>query len=506
MNDSPIRRPDERAGLLLRELYRRHGYQSYRMSKFEPYDLYARNKSFLVSENILTFTDTDGRLMALKPDVTLSIIKNIQPSGQALEKVYYHENVYRTSPAAAGYREIMQTGLECTGALDLSAMGEVLALAAESLALLSEEYLLDLGHVGLVSGLLAEQESLEDGVRTALLGELGRKNAPAIRSLCAQAGLEHGLSEKLCRLSRLYGPPAQVLPQLETLAGGHEAMEALEELDGLCRILERLDLLERVRLDFSIVNDMRYYNGVIFRGYLPGLASGVLAGGRYDNLLRRMGKTGGAIGFAVYLDQLERLDQGGDYDVDVLLKKDEEDAFVDMGLRLGRSGREAKRAYKLAKKAEAAHRRAVVQKQEALCRQKGMKILIAAHSYVAEDPCLGRTVTDYLKKAGVVPLRADLTDREAAVKRSRELSPTCKWELNREILGGILLREEDADGLILLSAFPCGPDAMVNEIIARRVKGMPILNLVLDSQSGTAGVETRLESFIDIIRFKEGTL
>ena len=131
MNDSPIRRPDERAGLLLRELYRRHGYQSYRMSKFEPYDLYARNKSFLVSENILTFTDTDGRLMALKPDVTLSIIKNIQPSGQALEKVYYHENVYRTSPAAAGYREIMQTGLECTGALDLSAMGEVLARSEE---------------------------------------------------------------------------------------------------------------------------------------------------------------------------------------------------------------------------------------------------------------------------------------------------------------------------------------------------------------------------------------
>ena len=194
------------------------------------------------------------------------------------------------------------------------------------------------------------------------------------------------------------------------------------------------------------------------------------------------------------------------YDVDVLLKKDEEDAFVDMGLQLGRSGREAKRAYKLAKKAEAAHHRAVVQKQEALCRQEGMKILIAAHSYVAEDPCLGRTVTDYLKKAGVVPLRADLTDREAAVKRSRELSPTCKWEPNREILGGILLREEDADGLILLSAFPCGPDAMVNEIIARRVKGMPVLNLVLDSQSGTAGVETRLESFIDIIRFKEGTL
>ena len=319
MSDPSIRRSDERAGLLLRELYRRRGYQSYRMSKFEPYDLYARNKSFLVSEDILTFTDTDGRLMALKPDVTLSIIKNVQPSGGALEKVYYHENVYRTSPAAAGYREIMQTGLECIGELDLAAMGEVLSLAAESLALLHDGYLLDLGHVGLVSGLLSEQDGLEDGVRASLLAELGRKNAPAIRTLCAQAGLEHGLAEKLCSLSQLYGPPAQVLPQLKELAGGREAREALTELEGLCRILERLGLLDRVRLDFSIVNDMRYYNGVIFRGYLPGLASGVLAGGRYDNLLRRMGKTGGAIGFAVYLDQLERLEEGGDYDVDVLL-------------------------------------------------------------------------------------------------------------------------------------------------------------------------------------------
>ena len=133
-------------------------------------------------------------------------------------------------------------------------------------------------------------------------------------------------------------------------------------------------------------------------------------------------------------------------------------------------------------------------------------MLIAAHSYVIEDPYMGRTVTDYLKKAGVIPLRADLVDRDAALKHSRELSPTCKWEINREILGGIRQHKDDVDGIILLSAFPCGPDAMVNELIARRVSGVPLLNLVLDSQSGTAGVETRLESFIDIIRFKEGKL
>lgn len=194
------------------------------------------------------------------------------------------------------------------------------------------------------------------------------------------------------------------------------------------------------------------------------------------------------------------------YNVDVLLKKEEENAFLEMGRQLGCSSRAAKKAYKTAKKAELAHFRAGVQRQEELYKKDGMKILIAAHSYVMEDPYMGKTVTAYLRRSGVIPLRADLADRDAALKRSRELSPTCKWEISREILGGIALHREDADGIILLSAFPCGPDAMVNELIARRVKGIPLLNLVLDSQTGTAGVETRLESFIDIIRFKEGKL
>lgn len=67
---------EEAVAFALRELYHAYGYRPYKMSKFEPYDLYVQNRSFLVGDNILTFTDTNGRLMALKPDVTLSIIKN----------------------------------------------------------------------------------------------------------------------------------------------------------------------------------------------------------------------------------------------------------------------------------------------------------------------------------------------------------------------------------------------------------------------------------------------
>ena len=316
MNPSSVWRPDELASGHLRELYRRHGYLPYRMSKFESYDLYVRNKRFLLSENILTFTDTNGQLMALKPDVTLSIIKNTRDTTAGLQKVYYNEHVYRAVPGS-GYREIMQTGLECIGRLDALAIGEVVSLAAESLAVIHSGYILDLSHMGFVAGLL---EGLEEDAASELLAEIARKNVAAIHAICARRGLSADLAEKASTLARLYGTPEEVLPQLSPLSRGQRMADALEELSQLCRLLDRRGLAEHIRLDFSIVNDMGYYNGVIFRGYLPGLASGVLAGGQYDHLLRRMGKTGGAIGFAVYLDQLERLgDDSSQWDVDTLL-------------------------------------------------------------------------------------------------------------------------------------------------------------------------------------------
>lgn len=302
----------------LRELYRRYGYTQYKMSKFEPYDLYVHNKSFLVSEDILTFTDADGRLMALKPDVTLSIVKNAK-EGAGLQKVYYSENVYRTSPMTRGFREIMQTGLECVGEIDLVAMGEVLLLAVKSLETISGEYLLDVSHLGFVAGLLDSAQVAED-CRDELLKRMGEKNIPALGSYCRELGLDPEASEDLCQLTGLYGPPARLLPVLEEMVRGERMELALAELRDVCALLPE----KHLRLDFSIVNNMDYYNGFIFRGYLPGLPSGVLSGGRYDNLLHQMGRGDGAIGFAVYMNLLERLEGTEErYDADVLLLYDD---------------------------------------------------------------------------------------------------------------------------------------------------------------------------------------
>ena len=99
--------------------------------------------------------------------------------------------------------------------------------------------------------------------------------------------------------------------------------------------------------------------------------------------------------------------------------------------------------------------------------------------------------------------KTDLCDKKEAREASSKISETLPWAFNKELVGAIELYKDKVDGIILMSSFPCGPDSLVNEIILRRVKGIPILNLVLDGQEGSAGLETRLESFVDIIKIKK---
>lgn len=194
------------------------------------------------------------------------------------------------------------------------------------------------------------------------------------------------------------------------------------------------------------------------------------------------------------------------YNVDVRHNQDEEKAFLDMGVYLGFHRKEVKKAYKKAKKAEMEALKRQIKEQEYLYQQQKTKILVAGHSYMIEDAYIGEPILKILERMDAVPIRADIIERKTALEQSLKLSPTLKWEINREIVGGIYKNRGRVDGIILLSGFPCGPDSMTNEMIMRRNSEVPLLNLVLDGQDGDAGVETRIESFIDIIGFKKGKL
>ena len=320
--EESVLKNDERILFRLRALYRAHGYMQYKMSKFEEYDLYARNKDFLISDNVITFTDTNGKLMALKPDVTLSIIKNSK-DGAGVRKVYYSENVYRVSGNSRAYREIMQTGLECVGEIDDYAITEVLMLAANSLARISSDYVLDISHLDIVSAVIDEL-NVDGATRTALLAAVGEKNLHGIAELAQKAGAPAEKTEVLRRLVMLQGSPDSVLSTLRELLQGTQALDAVNRLSRIVAALCASGCGEKLRVDFSVINDMSYYNGIVFKGFVNGVPTGVLSGGQYDRLMRKMGKRSDAIGFAVYLDQLERLyEDGARFDVDAVLLFDE---------------------------------------------------------------------------------------------------------------------------------------------------------------------------------------
>lgn len=314
---------DEKAVFALRSLYEKYGYSQYKMSKFEEYDLYVRNKDFLVSENIITFTDTNGKLMALKPDVTLSIIKNSKDSIGYTQKVYYNENVYRVSKSTESFKEIMQVGLECIGNIDNYSIYEVLSLAAQSLAIISDDFVLDISHMGIITDMIAALE-LDHDAEKQITKCIGEKNAHQIVSVCKENGAEEECAKAIAELAGIYGSVDDVLPKIKAVTGG-KCKDSISQLEEIVSLLASAGFGDKIHIDFSVINDMSYYNGIVFKGFINGIPEGVLSGGQYDKLMKKMHRKAHAIGFAVYPDLLERLeDSAPDYDIDTLIIYDEQ--------------------------------------------------------------------------------------------------------------------------------------------------------------------------------------
>lgn len=318
MTDMNLLKSEERAIVSLRTLYHSFGYLPFKMSKFEEYDMYVRNKDFLVSDRIITFAGSDGKLLALKPDVTLSIIKNTAREAKGSTRLYYNENVYR--PGSSGhYTEIMQTGIENIGELDTGDICEAVYLAAKSLERLSENFVLDVSHMGLISSLLSEiSDSTE--LHEEIFSALSSKSVHELSRITDKFSIDEKWSKLLESLIDFRGSFADAAALISDVTSADAVISALAELSAIGEILRGADFEKRVRLDFSAVGNINYYNGIVFSGYVEGLADRILAGGEYSGLLTSMNCSGRAIGFAIYLDLLERLESATEpYDVDVLL-------------------------------------------------------------------------------------------------------------------------------------------------------------------------------------------
>lgn len=298
-------KPDEIATLKIRGIFEQAGYKKYRMGRFEEYNLYAENKDFLGGEKVITFTDLDGRLLALKPDVTLSIINNTRATRENPEKLYYIENVYRECKESHTYKEISQMGLEYIGDIGEAGIVEVIDLAAQTLSKISPRYILEISHMDFVLELLNEY-AMEDIDRIKMIKQIRNRNIDGIMETGKRARISQEQIDAICKIPSLQGNVDQVIRRARPLVQNEKMGMALDRVETIYKALIAKDPKAKVKLDLSTINDIDYYNGVIFKGYIEGTARSVLAGGQYDRAMRLFEKDVDGIGFALYLNEISR--------------------------------------------------------------------------------------------------------------------------------------------------------------------------------------------------------
>ncbi len=301
----PFLEKKEQIALSLEGIYSRFGYGKYKMNRFEEYSFYMVNEKFLEDNRIITFYDPHGKLLALKPDITMSVVKSCLKNPEKNHKMYYNESVFRVPAGSSDFQEIHQIGAEYIGQLDTYQTMELLNLATKSLAEISDSYMLCLSNMALIVSIF-EDFALNIDQINQISTFMKQKNLHDLSRYLTEQQIEGG--EIFTALLQIDSDVTRGFAQLKAL---FPAEKYQAELSAMAQIVENLPAIipaSKVCLDFSYITNLEYYNGLIFVGYVDGVSIPVLTGGRYDKLVAKMGMGNqSALGFAVYLSAAEQI-------------------------------------------------------------------------------------------------------------------------------------------------------------------------------------------------------
>lgn len=183
------------------------------------------------------------------------------------------------------------------------------------------------------------------------------------------------------------------------------------------------------------------------------------------------------------------------YNINLRNKETELKGFISIGEYLGISKEKIKDAYDYAKVKSSKVRKEKVLNNLKNLKSSKKKILLVGHPYNMYDKLIGMPIIDMLKELDIEIIYSDLFfNKDESIKYSKELY----WKYSKESISSISKCIDKVDGIIFLSSFPCGLDSLVNELVMRKLD-KPYINIVIDDNSVSGGIETRIESFVDII-------
>jgi ATP phosphoribosyltransferase regulatory subunit len=296
------------------------GYEEVSMPSVDYYALFERGMGHEEAGRSFRFSDTDGRLLALRPDVTSSVARAASllfADEPRPLRFCYAASVFRQRPRslAEWKRQERQLGCELIGAGDSDADAEVLAVVAEVLERLGlgGSYRITLNHVGIFKG-VAAQLGLDAASSERMRQLVDTRDACALEEFVAPLVKSSRTAERAGRLAHLSGG-GEALEEARRLMTNERSRAALSEMERLWRVVESLGLGEGFSVDLSDVSGLDYYTGLVFKIYVEGAGARVGSGGRYDELTASFGRREPAVGFVLDLDALtELLSRGGDFD------------------------------------------------------------------------------------------------------------------------------------------------------------------------------------------------
>lgn len=283
------------------------GYKEIITPTIEFYETINSGFQILREEELYKFFDNKGKIMALRPDMTIPIARVVATKFKDVSETLrfrYSANVFRVHESLGGKKnEYTDCGVELIGEKSEHSDLEILVTALDVLKILENyKYKLEIGNISFFNSAL-EELNLEYEEKMKLSQLIDRKSLKELEEYLETLNLEQEYKKLFLKLPWLFGGK-EILEEGKKYCFNDEMKAAIEYLEALSIELDQLGYEELAYYDLGMVPKLNYYTGITFRGYVEGVGTTVLSGGRYDKLLSTFGVDRPAVGFSIKLDSV----------------------------------------------------------------------------------------------------------------------------------------------------------------------------------------------------------
>lgn len=297
----------------LGKLFEQSGYRFVSSAILDYYDTYSEIVCRIPQDRMFKLTDSDGKLLVLRPDMTLSVERMAAKLSSEPQKLCYFSNIWNfREQGGISSREVLQAGVEMLGVSGIFSDAQTVSLAVESLLMLGvKDFIVDIGHVGFFRGLLAAS-GLDSQKAELVRGYVNTKDIINAGRILREYGVDDRITKAILALPTLFGGE-EVFARARALTDVEEALASVDSLERLYSMLKEFGYEKYITIDFGTVKSLSYYSGIVFTGLTKSIGVPVLSGGRYDNLANDFGRDCPAVGFAIGLKRvLVVLERQGD--------------------------------------------------------------------------------------------------------------------------------------------------------------------------------------------------